>query len=273
MTFTAAETAACQRLIDTGPRQKTSAAPATSPARRSSRQGLRGQAAVRGPRARRARRPARRRRACWPRSIPRLEFEPLDSDGTRVQPGAALAPVAGPMRAIRTAERTALNFLQRLSGIATQTRRYVDAVGPLPCRLISTRARRCPAGGCWRSTRSAAAAATTTASGCTTASSSRTTTWPPSASDDGIAVAAARKRFGQTFRSTVEVDNLSSSTCPGCPTGRDCSTTWSPSTCAKLSAAETWLPPNVLLEASGGVTLSTVPAIAGAAWIASASAH
>jgi nicotinate-nucleotide pyrophosphorylase (carboxylating) len=70
---------------------------------------------------------------------PRLEFEPLERDCTRVSPGQGLARIAGPMRALLAAERTALNFLQHLSGIATQTRRYVDAVGPLPCRILDTR--------------------------------------------------------------------------------------------------------------------------------------
>src|SRR5437868_14239041 len=70
---------------------------------------------------------------------PRLEFEPLEGDGTRVSPGQGLARIAGPMRALLAAERTALNFLQHLSGIATQTRCYVDAVGSLPCRILDTR--------------------------------------------------------------------------------------------------------------------------------------
>jgi nicotinate-nucleotide pyrophosphorylase (carboxylating) len=56
-----------------------------------------------------------------------LRFEPLVADGAAVAPAARLATVAGPMRSILTAERTALNFLQRLSGVATLTRRYVDA--------------------------------------------------------------------------------------------------------------------------------------------------
>jgi nicotinate-nucleotide pyrophosphorylase (carboxylating) len=46
-----------------------------------------------------------------------------------MSPGTELATIAGPMRAILAAERTALNFLQRLSGVATLTRRYVDATG------------------------------------------------------------------------------------------------------------------------------------------------
>jgi len=56
-----------------------------------------------------------------------LRFEPHMADGACVAAGDRLATVAGPMRSILTSERTALNFLQRLSGIATLTRRYVEA--------------------------------------------------------------------------------------------------------------------------------------------------
>jgi nicotinate-nucleotide pyrophosphorylase (carboxylating) len=49
-------------------------------------------------------------------------------DGDRLAPGSVIADVSGPLRSILTAERTALNFLGHLSGIATLTRRYVDAV-------------------------------------------------------------------------------------------------------------------------------------------------
>lgn len=51
------------------------------------------------------------------------------ADGTRVEPGTVLATVEGPARGLLTGERTALNLLQRLSGIATATREYVDAAG------------------------------------------------------------------------------------------------------------------------------------------------
>jgi nicotinate-nucleotide pyrophosphorylase (carboxylating) len=57
---------------------------------------------------------------------PQIAFTPLAADGAAVTPGTRLATVAGPMRSILTAERTALNFLQRLSGVATLTRRYVE---------------------------------------------------------------------------------------------------------------------------------------------------
>ncbi len=51
------------------------------------------------------------------------------ADGDRVEPGAVLARLEGPARGLLSAERTALNFLQHLSGIATRTRAFVDAAG------------------------------------------------------------------------------------------------------------------------------------------------
>jgi nicotinate-nucleotide pyrophosphorylase (carboxylating) len=70
---------------------------------------------------------------------PRLRFDPSVHDGTSVQPSERLASVSGPLRALLTGERTALNFLQHLSGIATLTRRFVDALAGLPCQLLDTR--------------------------------------------------------------------------------------------------------------------------------------
>jgi nicotinate-nucleotide pyrophosphorylase (carboxylating) len=58
---------------------------------------------------------------------PGAEFTPLVQDSDRVSHGTIVATVTGSAAAMLTAERTALNFLQRLSGIATLTRRYVDA--------------------------------------------------------------------------------------------------------------------------------------------------
>jgi nicotinate-nucleotide pyrophosphorylase (carboxylating) len=69
----------------------------------------------------------------------RVLVEPLVSEGTRCPAGTVLARLSGPARAILTGERTALNFLQRLSGIATQTRRYAEAVGHHPARILDTR--------------------------------------------------------------------------------------------------------------------------------------
>jgi nicotinate-nucleotide pyrophosphorylase (carboxylating) len=68
-----------------------------------------------------------------------LAFENQVEDGSAVEAGAKLAIVSGRMRSILTGERTALNFLQRLSGVATQTRRYVALVADLQCKVLDTR--------------------------------------------------------------------------------------------------------------------------------------
>ena len=83
--------------------------------------------------------------ACRPREQtfavvdPQLSFQTLSPDGSGVAPGAVLAVVSGRMRSILTGERTALNFVQRLSGVATQTAQYVQAVAGLPCQVLDTR--------------------------------------------------------------------------------------------------------------------------------------
>jgi nicotinate-nucleotide pyrophosphorylase (carboxylating) len=67
-------------------------------------------------------------------------FDALVSDGARVTTGDEVARVSGRLASILTAERTALNFLQRLSGIATMTRRYADALSDYPnVTLLDTR--------------------------------------------------------------------------------------------------------------------------------------
>jgi nicotinate-nucleotide pyrophosphorylase (carboxylating) len=68
-----------------------------------------------------------------------LRFERLVENGTLVGSATAVARVSGPLRAILTGERTALNFLGRLSGIATLTRRYVDAVAGTGAAILDTR--------------------------------------------------------------------------------------------------------------------------------------
>lgn len=63
----------------------------------------------------------------------------LVRDGERVDKGARLMTVNGPARSLLTAERTALNIIQRMSGIATETARYVEAIRGTRARLIDTR--------------------------------------------------------------------------------------------------------------------------------------
>jgi nicotinate-nucleotide pyrophosphorylase (carboxylating) len=64
---------------------------------------------------------------------------PRVADGTRVARGDVLATVTGPTRALLTAERTALNLLCRLSGVATHTRAWVDALAGSKVRVLDTR--------------------------------------------------------------------------------------------------------------------------------------
>ena len=68
-----------------------------------------------------------------------IEVETLVDEGSLVESGTAVARLSGPLRAILTGERTALNFLGRLCGIATLTRRYVDAVEGTGVAILDTR--------------------------------------------------------------------------------------------------------------------------------------
>jgi len=69
----------------------------------------------------------------------RVRMDVRAADGERVGAGATLAELEGPARAILTAERTALNFLGHLCGIATATRALVDAVAGTNARIVCTR--------------------------------------------------------------------------------------------------------------------------------------
>ena len=70
---------------------------------------------------------------------PAAQIERLASDGQRMKAGDVLLTISGPARAILSAERTALNFVQRLSGIATLTAQFVEAVQGTPAQILDTR--------------------------------------------------------------------------------------------------------------------------------------
>ena len=70
---------------------------------------------------------------------PDARFEPCAADGDPLRPGAQVAKVRANARALLSAERTALNLLGRLSGIATLTRAYVDAVAGTGAKIVDTR--------------------------------------------------------------------------------------------------------------------------------------
>lgn len=68
-----------------------------------------------------------------------VEVKLLKADGDALAKGEAIATIRGPARAVLAGERVALNFLQRLSGIATLTRRFVDKAAPHGAKVLDTR--------------------------------------------------------------------------------------------------------------------------------------
>ena len=77
--------------------------------------------------------------AVWRELDERITFTPQVDDGSKVETKTVIAEVSGPARALLTGERTALNFLGRISGIATLTRQFVDAVAGTPAIILDTR--------------------------------------------------------------------------------------------------------------------------------------
>jgi nicotinate-nucleotide pyrophosphorylase (carboxylating) len=196
---------------------------------------------------------------------PRVQFEPLLRDGDAVQPGSRLARVAGPMRAILSGERTALNFLQHLSGIATQTRRYVDAVAGLKSRVLDTR-KTLPG---WRLLEKYAVR-------CGGGHNHRVGLFDGVLIKDNhlsalghgkkeirAAVEAARGLHGAGIPIEIEVDNLAElDEALRCGPNIVLLDNMAPETMREAVRRRDAVAPKVLLEASGGVTLATIRAIA-----------
>lgn len=68
-----------------------------------------------------------------------LNVHPEVEDGTQVEPGTVLATIQGDARALLKGERVALNLMMRMCGVATHVRRFVDACGDVPFRVVDTR--------------------------------------------------------------------------------------------------------------------------------------
>lgn len=78
-------------------------------------------------------------RRVFERLDPQVAFIPQTTDGEMLSTGSVLVTLRGALSALLVGERTALNFLQRLSGIATHTRRHVEVLQTFPVRLVDTR--------------------------------------------------------------------------------------------------------------------------------------
>ena len=76
---------------------------------------------------------------CFSQVDPAVGIEWVIEEGQQVENDDVICKLQGPARALLTAERTALNFLQTLSGVATMTRKYVNAVEGTGCRILDTR--------------------------------------------------------------------------------------------------------------------------------------
>ncbi len=192
---------------------------------------------------------------------PGARFESAAADGARAAAGTMIGAVAGNARALLSGERVALNLLQRMCGIATATRRYVDAVAGTRCRILDTRK---TAPGLRELDKRAVAAGGGTNH--------------RFGLDDGIlvkdnhlavagsvaeAVRLARRHAGHLLRIEVEVESEAALR-EALAAGADALLldNRAPGELASLVSVARALRPDVPLEASGGITLENVRAYA-----------
>jgi nicotinate-nucleotide pyrophosphorylase (carboxylating) len=196
---------------------------------------------------------------------PELRVEVQIQEGCAVHPGQRLGVVTGSLRSILAGERTALNFLQRLSGIATRTRAYVEAVAAYSARILDTRktlpgwrilekyAVRCGGGHNHRM-------------GLYDAVLIKDNHLAALGNDPAVierAIHAARARVGHSVPLTVEVDRLDQlDRALPCAPDIVLLDNMTPAEMTEAVRRRNATAPGILLEASGGVNLATVRAIA-----------
>lgn len=191
-----------------------------------------------------------------------LEVTDLARDGAPVESGAKLMRIEGRARSILAAERVALNFLQRLSGIATLTGRYVDAVRGTGARIVDTRkttpglralekyAVRCGGGANHRSSLGDAVLV----------KDNHRVALEAGGVSLAAAVASARARLPHVTTIEVEVDTLDQ--LDEALAARPDAVLLDNMTPAELEEAVRRAHGRFTLEASGGIDLSTVRAVA-----------
>ncbi len=205
------------------------------------------------------------------RQVGGARFVPKARDGARVRKGDVVAEISGRARSILAGERTALNFLQRLSGVATLTRRYVDAVRGTRARILDTR-KTTPGLRELEKRAVLAGGGTNHRMGLWDAALIKDNHVEAAGDDEALraAVAALRRRRGPGFRieieaqtpeqallfSTFDVDVVMLDNLPV-------------AAMARLVPRMRAINPSILVEASGGITLKTVAAVArtGVDWI------
>ncbi len=198
-------------------------------------------------------------RAVLERVDPRIGWSPLLGDGAVAPAGSIIARLDGPAVPILAAERTARNFLQRLSGVATLSRRYAQAVAGTTTRVVDTR-KTTPG---WRALEKAAVRA----GGCHNHRADLGSgilikdNHVAACGGVGLAVARARERAPHSLRIQVEVDSLEQLD-QAIAARADLVLLDNMSVAEVEQAARTAHAAGVLIEVSGGVTLERVPAYA-----------
>ena len=189
---------------------------------------------------------------------PAVSFAPLVKDGARVAPGAVAATVSGSARALLTAERVALNYMGRMSGIATLTRAYVDRIARTKAQIVDT-----------RKTTPGLRAFEKYAVRCGGGMNHRVGLFDAvlikdnhivAAGGIAAAISAARARAGHMVKIEVEVDTLAQLEIA--LSHKIDAVLLDNMTPAQLETAVRMVAGRVLTEASGGVNLDTVRAIA-----------
>jgi nicotinate-nucleotide pyrophosphorylase (carboxylating) len=185
---------------------------------------------------------------------PALRAEPLLADGAGVRPGDRVMRVEGPTASLLAAERTALNFLQRLSGVATRARAFADAVAGTGVRVVDTR-KTIPG---WRALEKAAVRC----GGCANHRSSLgehvliKDNHVTAAGSIGRAVAAARRAAPHVARVEVEAGSLVQVRA-GLRAGADVILLDNLSP-ARVAEAVRLIAGRALVEVSGGITLANI---------------
>ncbi|MBN1484773.1 MAG: carboxylating nicotinate-nucleotide diphosphorylase [Chloroflexia bacterium] len=197
--------------------------------------------------------------AVFGRVDPALDWEPLLEDGARVAPGDVAARVRGRARSILAAERTALNFLQRLSGTATLAARYAAAIEGTGARLVDTR--KTTPGWRWLEKMAVRAGGADNhrldlAGGVLVKDNHLAL----SAQDIAGAVRAARAYAPHSLRIEIEVVDLDGVRA-ALEAGADV-ILLDNMPVEELRRAVEWVDGRALLEASGGITLETIRAVA-----------
>jgi nicotinate-nucleotide pyrophosphorylase (carboxylating) len=193
------------------------------------------------------------------RVSPDIALAPRVVEGARVEPRTVVAEVAGPVVPLLAAERTALNFLQRLSGVATQSRRFADAVAGTRARVVDTR-KTTPG---WRLLEKAAVAAGGCANHRADLGSGILIKDNHVAAAGGVraAVERARVRAPHTLRIEVEVTSLAQLD-EALAAGADIVLLDNMSLETMRDAVGRAHEKGVLVEVSGGIRLESVRAIA-----------